>query len=253
MMSNKNLKSDKGFTLIEVIVVLVIIAILMSIAIPSILGYIEKTKKTACEANRLTLYKDLCMSLVSNEPLTQEYANKILSEAEPVCPSGGTVSITINNNEITIICDKHGKTSTKGDIESTVCKTFLEQYQAYIDTMTNKNNSKARQEFFDKNGGFPTMSVDVNGSVNTYQIEPFYNSSTGEYWLFAKQGDGTSINASNFYADMVYDPDSGKWYQHLHSYSHKPDKTSMTFKSIAELQEKVKDSNSWLEVHPSYN
>lgn len=45
MTSNKNLKSDKGFTLIEVIVVLVIIAILMSIAIPSILGYIEKTKK----------------------------------------------------------------------------------------------------------------------------------------------------------------------------------------------------------------
>lgn len=252
-MFKKNLKSNKGFTLIEIIIVLVIIAILMAVAIPSIFGYIEKTKKTACEANRLTLYKDLCISLVSNESLTQEYADKLLSESEPVCPSNGTVSITITNNEITIICNKHGKTSVNSNTENNECKTFLEEYQAYIDTMKNKNNSKARQEFFDKKGSLPTMSVDINGVVNTYQIEPFYNSSTGEYWLFARQGDGTSINASNFYADMVYDPDSDRWYQKLHSYSHKPDKTSMTFKSLAELQEKVKDSNTWLEVHPSYN
>lgn len=46
----KRLGTDvKGFTLIEVIVVLVILAILMAIAIPNVLGYINKAKGTEAE------------------------------------------------------------------------------------------------------------------------------------------------------------------------------------------------------------
>ena len=45
-------KEKKGFTLVEVIVVLVILAILMAIAIPSLTGYIDKAaeKKAIAEA-----------------------------------------------------------------------------------------------------------------------------------------------------------------------------------------------------------
>lgn len=39
-------KDTKGFTLVEIIVVLVILAILMAIAVPALTGYIDKAKST---------------------------------------------------------------------------------------------------------------------------------------------------------------------------------------------------------------
>ncbi|MGX8834178.1 type IV pilin protein [Amedibacillus sp. YH-ame6] len=44
-MINKLIKGKKGFTLMEIIVVLVIMGILLAIAIPSILGYVKKAEE----------------------------------------------------------------------------------------------------------------------------------------------------------------------------------------------------------------
>lgn len=47
----KNLKKKKGFTLVEVIIVLVIIAILAAVLIPSLAGYIDKANQKVAVAN----------------------------------------------------------------------------------------------------------------------------------------------------------------------------------------------------------
>ncbi len=52
----KKLNETKGFTLIEVIVVLVIIAILMAIAVPNVLGYINRAKGTEAQAQARSIY-----------------------------------------------------------------------------------------------------------------------------------------------------------------------------------------------------
>lgn len=52
----KKLNETKGFTLIEVIVVLVIIAILMAIAVPNVLGYINRAKGTEAQATARSIY-----------------------------------------------------------------------------------------------------------------------------------------------------------------------------------------------------
>ncbi|MDO5155042.1 MAG: type II secretion system protein [Eubacteriales bacterium] len=44
MKNEKNLQSNKGFTLVELIVVLVILAILAAILVPALLGYIDRAK-----------------------------------------------------------------------------------------------------------------------------------------------------------------------------------------------------------------
>lgn len=46
----------KGFTLIEVIVVLVIIAILLAIAVPNVLAYINRAKEIEAEAKARNIY-----------------------------------------------------------------------------------------------------------------------------------------------------------------------------------------------------
>ena len=49
--SQLNMRNKKGFTLVEVIVVLVILAILMAIAIPALTGYIDKAKEKSAIAD----------------------------------------------------------------------------------------------------------------------------------------------------------------------------------------------------------
>ncbi|MDD2221760.1 MAG: prepilin-type N-terminal cleavage/methylation domain-containing protein, partial [Clostridia bacterium] len=58
------IKNRKGMTLIELIVVLVIIAIISAVAIPSFSGYIEKAKAHECEVNREIL-KDNLLTLAT--------------------------------------------------------------------------------------------------------------------------------------------------------------------------------------------
>lgn len=45
MILKKQLKRKKGFTLVEIIVVLIILAILAAIAVPTLIGYIDKAKQ----------------------------------------------------------------------------------------------------------------------------------------------------------------------------------------------------------------
>lgn len=55
-------KNVKGFTLIELIVVIAIIGVLAAILVPSMIGYVRKSKQTAANNNARTIFQTLNMS-----------------------------------------------------------------------------------------------------------------------------------------------------------------------------------------------
>ena len=101
--------NKKGFTLIEVIIVLAIIAILTSVSMPSFGGYIDKSKAIICSNNISTMNRLFKTYKAENPACTLEdaFAGSCgeLSEnfANMKCPSGGTYSVSGG----VIVCSAH--------------------------------------------------------------------------------------------------------------------------------------------------
>ena len=102
----------KGFTLIEMIIVIAIIAVLLLIIVPTANGIISTAQATTCAANRKTLLTEVeAEYLLNKENKTEEELfTEIYStnKDEYVCPSGGV--FTFVDGEV--LCSKHSFTTT---------------------------------------------------------------------------------------------------------------------------------------------
>ena len=111
--------SQGGFTLIELAVVVFVISVLISIALPHLRGAGEKAQKVTCEGNQR-----LVRSQLENFYLTekgypqgatgQERLQNMIDlgylQTLPSCPTGGEYEITIapGGTSATVDCSEHG-------------------------------------------------------------------------------------------------------------------------------------------------
>lgn len=113
-------KLNKGFTLIEIIIVFVIIAIIGAISFPALSYLLEESHASNCKANRDKLTRKIESALVLQEYDTANEAiyDVLLSRGasavdtlqfKGIC-DGGIYTITLlDNTTVEITCSKHGK------------------------------------------------------------------------------------------------------------------------------------------------
>lgn len=102
------MKNKKGFTLIELIVVIAILGILALFLVPSFIGYADDAQKATCDANRHLIERSYKFYKVRNEDVSlSAYINGDGSEYQgSQCPSKGTYSYDDDNGKV--LCSIHG-------------------------------------------------------------------------------------------------------------------------------------------------
>ena len=101
------MRSKKGFTLVELMVVVIILGILVAIAIPIYNNVTGDAQKKACAANERTLEGAVAMYQAANGgkmPSSLDDLVPSFIEAIPTCPVDGTSSYKLNSNG-TVSCN----------------------------------------------------------------------------------------------------------------------------------------------------
>lgn len=97
----KNMR-NKGFTLVEIMIVVAIIGIIVSIAVPAFLRARENARGRACQENLMKIdgsveqwALDFRQSNGATVALTGLVGTTLYLKRTPVCPSGGTYTQTL--------------------------------------------------------------------------------------------------------------------------------------------------------------
>lgn len=111
------MKNKKGFTLIELIVVIAILGILALFLVPSFLGYTKDAQKATCEANRHIIERSYTFYKAKNaEEITLSEYIKSDDGKEyqgSKCPAGGVYTYDDANGKV--ICSIHGEDEDKNE------------------------------------------------------------------------------------------------------------------------------------------
>ena len=119
------MKMKKGFTLVEIMIVVAIIAILAAIAIPNFVKYRKESQEASCKSTRAQIVTAAeNWGSKSENSSAETVALTVLAptdgsgyfKTEPKCPDGGTFTISKNSTsgawECT--CSKHAESTGGG-------------------------------------------------------------------------------------------------------------------------------------------
>lgn len=148
-------KSDSGFTLIEIIIAVAILAILIGIAVPMILGHVNKTKKTVCDSNIQTLMDVYLLRLAEADGPEEAGISDVVADEFPqaevtegtatsckctgLCPAGGEYDISITKEKLTVNCSVHGAISTATGNEFIEAAFKTDVFEEYFFTKGKKS------------------------------------------------------------------------------------------------------------------
>ena len=139
-------KDNKGFTLVELVIVIVILAILVGILAPQYTKYVEKSRKSADAQNM----------------------DEIIRAIEVYYVDQGADSKLTAEQTITITMTKTAPVEIKVGTDTTTLKTAIKEYVKNIDNIRLKGNWKNG----DANNVVATLTVSAAGGVEVTTMAP---------------------------------------------------------------------------------
>lgn len=267
------MKKEKGFTLVEIIVVLVVLAVLAAFVLPTMLGFTGHAEESLCDTERKEIVKYFELNARIHPELTiDEFIEANYGQLDELCPAGGTYyAYSYFEDEETAVavvyCSVH-TTSADGRLyvlsrqimDAFSALTTSAQKQTYLGINNNNfSNDTFRAKIFAENGNtwnkLADSIIDLAGSEHENDYIQPYITLDKQVVLYANPTN--SLSATNKWATtLVFNHEEGIWYEKVANSDGKVENFSMTQMgpyqadpvTWDELKEQFKDSTLWTAV-----
>lgn len=264
-------KKNGGFTLVELIVVVAILAVLMAILIPQYIQYVARARKQTCNSNCYELSSLLNMETgLRGMPLSDEQikeltgfkatSGKLVSDTQHICPENGDVTITYSTKNATysLMCSKHG--NVNGVLE----KALQAAQEAVKNPGTNwwgNDQYRAAYKKYLEDNGLTDFEIDdaIRALVGEpplpdeakYLVPYYVKSDKGRVPIMYVSGTGVLGSGNQWAAYMINY--NGVWYK---SAKKNYNETKIDSEGVAgfngltaaEIQAQLNDTSKWLPV-----
>ena len=151
---NRKKKDNKGFTLVELVIVVAILAILVGLLAPQYTKYVEKSRKTADASNLEEIVKQL--KVVASDPQYMVQAGKYVVKITDT-DDGTTITYTASTNAAT--------TTTKDDWRKGMQATLVGTWD-----VSTANVLKNKGLTLKSNKWLATADTDMGATANEHAI-----------------------------------------------------------------------------------